>query len=205
MAAKRNIKGKVQARYLEFRQPSLPLTEVTDAGKIDFSYKQRYADGFKGFARDLLDAKNPTRIAVTPAIYMDTGPQLKQDMEKALADAMGELTTKGVSFAGKTALITGAGVGSIGGEVARCLLLGGCHVVVTTSRASRARWEMYRDIYQKYGGKDAKLTVVPYNGASQQVLGALLCQHTHPHIRTRYDNDDHFPETTYSFFLFCYN
>src|SRR5689334_7699854 len=85
----------------------------------------------------------------------------------------------------------------------RCLLMGGCHVIVTTSQATRARWEMYREMYevrktkfctnletitihlgsrlhctfwflQKYGGKNGKLTVVPFNGASVQDVDALV-------------------------------
>lgn len=42
----------------------------------------------------------------------------------------------GTSFAGKNALLTGVGRGSIGVEILRGLLAGGAKVIITTSRYS---------------------------------------------------------------------
>jgi fatty acid synthase subunit alpha len=87
---------------------------------------------------------------------------------------MHELVKDGQSLDGKVALITGAGPTSIAWEVAGALLLAGAHVVLTTSQPSRSRFDAYRALYKRYGGKGAKLTVVPFNAASAQDVEALV-------------------------------
>jgi len=159
------------ARYMEYRKPSLPLTSVNEKGEIKFTFQERYADGVQGYVRDMIRADNPNRLVLSPAISMEDE---RIEMEQPYAAALEDMVKMGASFAGKTALITGAGAGSIGAEVARCLLLGGCHVVVTTSRPTRARWEMYRKLFKSYGGKGGKLTVVPFNGASMNDVEQLV-------------------------------
>ena len=61
-----------------------------------------------------------------------------------------------------------AGEGSIGAEIARCLLQGGAHVILTTSRPTKQRWDYYRRMYKLHGAKNSRLTVIPYNAASMQ-------------------------------------
>lgn len=51
-------------------------------------------------------------------------------------DVLKEIATAGTTFAGKNALLTGVGRGSIGVEILKGLLAGGARVVVTTSRYS---------------------------------------------------------------------
>lgn len=80
----------------------------------------------------------------------------------------------GTTFAGKNALLTGVGRGSIGVEILRGLLAGGAKVVVTTSRYSRSVVEYYQGIYQEVGSRGSSLTVVPFNGGSRQDVEALV-------------------------------
>ncbi|GJD00728.1 fatty acid synthase alpha subunit [Colletotrichum higginsianum] len=89
-----------------------------------------------------------------------------QSLEEAAKD--------GVSFAGKHALMTGAGAGSIGAEVLQGLISGGAKVVVTTSRFSREVTEYYQSMYTRFGARGSQLVVVPFNQGSKQDCEALV-------------------------------
>jgi fatty acid synthase subunit alpha, fungi type len=77
-------------------------------------------------------------------------------------------TTSGLSFAGKTALVTGAGPGSIGAEVVRGLLSGGARVIVTTSRAPSSAAPFFQKMYKESGGQGSELILLPFNAASKK-------------------------------------
>ncbi|WVO17734.1 hypothetical protein L204_105432 [Cryptococcus depauperatus] len=89
-------------------------------------------------------------------------------------DVLTEIATSGVTFAKKSALLTGVGRGSIGVEILKGLLSGGCTCIVTTSRYSRAAVDYYKNIFHEIGSKGSKLIVVPFNGASKQDVEALV-------------------------------
>lgn len=89
-------------------------------------------------------------------------------------DVLLEIATSGTTFKDKNALITGVGKGSIGVEILKGLLSGGAHVVVTTSRYSRATVEYYQGIFQGFGSRGSALTVVPFNQGSKQDVEALV-------------------------------
>jgi fatty acid synthase subunit alpha len=89
-------------------------------------------------------------------------------------DILTEIASAGSSFENTNALLTGCGRGSIGVEVLKGLLSGGCRVVVTTSSYSRKTIEFFQEIYQVYGSKGSKLFVVPFNQASKQDCAALI-------------------------------
>jgi len=61
-----------------------------------------------------------------------------------------------------------------GVEILKGLLSGGTHVVITTSRDSRATVEYYQAIFQRHGSKGSVLTIVPFNQASKQDVEALI-------------------------------
>ena len=58
-------------------------------------------------------------------------------------DILHEIATSGTTFKDKNALLTGVGKGSIGVKILKGLLSGGAHVVITTSRYSRATVKYY--------------------------------------------------------------
>jgi len=89
-------------------------------------------------------------------------------------DILHEIATSGTTFKDKNALLTGVGKGSIGVEILKGLLSGGAHVVITTSRYSRASVEYYQSIYQSFGARGSALTVVPFNQGSKQDVEALI-------------------------------
>lgn len=97
-----------------------------------------------------------------------------QKLTNIYLDVLTEIATSGVSYAKKAALLTGVGTGSIGVEILKGLLSGGCTCVVTTSRYSRAAVDYYKNIFHELGSKGSKLIVVPFNGASKQDVEALV-------------------------------
>jgi len=89
-------------------------------------------------------------------------------------DVLTEIASAGTTFEHKNALLTGVGKASIGVEILKGLLSGGAHVIVTTSRYSRATVEYYQAIYQEVGSRGSRLTVVPFNQGSKQDVEALV-------------------------------
>nr|WP_280110253.1 type I polyketide synthase [Segniliparus rugosus] len=74
----------------------------------------------------------------------------------------------------ETALVTGAGKGSIATAVAAELLAGGATVVATTSSLTEERLAYYRALYAEHARAGAALWVVPANMASYQDVDALV-------------------------------
>ncbi|KAL2864073.1 uncharacterized protein BJX67DRAFT_390216 [Aspergillus lucknowensis] len=97
-----------------------------------------------------------------------------RDLTEKYRAVLEQATTVGESFAGRSVLITGAGVGSIGAEVLKGLLAGGARVIVTTSRFSSSVVRMYQDLYTQAGSRGSELVVVPFNQASVQDVTALV-------------------------------
>ncbi len=73
----------------------------------------------------------------------------------------------------ETALITGAGPGSIAEALVRQLLAGGARVVVTTSRLGRERVARYKALYRENATPGAELHVVPFDQGSREDVDAL--------------------------------
>jgi phosphopantetheine--protein transferase-like protein len=90
------------------------------------------------------------------------------------------LRSAGVSFAGKTALITGCGPASIGLELVKALLTGGATVVATTSRFSAASTAAFRRLYQEFGATGSRLIVLPFNQGSAADCASLISHVTGP-------------------------
>jgi len=89
-------------------------------------------------------------------------------------DGLMTLAKEGLSFAGKTALVTGCGRGSIGAEMVSALLAGGATVIATTSSFSAATANVFRAMYERHGARDARLILVPFNAASIEDTRALV-------------------------------
>ncbi|RYP69144.1 hypothetical protein DL771_006238 [Monosporascus sp. 5C6A] len=100
--------------------------------------------------------------------------QIDAQLTRAFLRTLSVGTTDGLSFAGKTALITGAGPGSIGAEVVRGLLSGGARVIVTTSRAPSSAATFFRQIYKDSGAQGSELILVPFNAASKRDCEELV-------------------------------
>ncbi|KAJ2107445.1 fatty acid synthase alpha subunit Lsd1 [Coemansia sp. RSA 922] len=81
-------------------------------------------------------------------------------------EGLSEICGSGLSFAGKTALVTGCGRGSIGADIVCGLLSGGAKVIATTSSYSRKTTLFFEDVYRTYGARGSELIVVPFNQGS---------------------------------------
>ncbi|KAH8805472.1 hypothetical protein F5884DRAFT_860078 [Xylogone sp. PMI_703] len=83
-------------------------------------------------------------------------------------------TSWGMSFESKQILVTGAGAGSIGGEIVQRLLAGGAKVVVTTSRYNPQTTRHFQDLYTRYGARGSELVLVPFNQGSKRDVESLI-------------------------------
>ena len=81
-------------------------------------------------------------------------------------DCLEEIAERGITFQGKTVLMTGCGRGSIGVALLSSLLAGGAQVMVTTSSFSKQTTEFYRGVYERFGGKGSRLVVCSFNQGS---------------------------------------
>ncbi len=116
------------------------------------------------FVKGLWPAGQPARVEAGPGGAWG----------EALRRLAGELAEGPLDFSGQTALITGAGPGSIALEIAGNLLAGGARVIVTTSSSDRARMAFYREFHQAHAAPGAELYVVPFNQASFRDIDALV-------------------------------
>ncbi|TAQ91172.1 hypothetical protein B7494_g542 [Chlorociboria aeruginascens] len=80
----------------------------------------------------------------------------------------------GISFVGKSVLVTGAGPQSIGAELVQGLISGGAKVIVTTSRQPSSTAQFYQSMYMEYGARESELIVLPFNQGSAQDCEALV-------------------------------
>lgn len=112
-----------------------------------------------------LKSRNPENSAVW---------SFDENLSEIYLNTLKAIATDGVSFAGKCALVTGCGKGSIGAAIVEVLVSGGAKVIVTTSRFSKSVTEFYRSIYERVGSKGSEIVVVPWNGGSVQDVKALI-------------------------------
>ncbi len=98
----------------------------------------------------------------------------RADVAAAFEETLFSLARGEVSFAGRTALVTGASDRSIAIELVKLLLTGGARVVVTTSQLAPERVRFYRRLFQRYGARGAELVVVPFNQGSRQDIQGLV-------------------------------
>ena len=80
----------------------------------------------------------------------------------------------GVTFHGKTALITGTGAGSIGAMILEGLIGGGASVITTTSNFSPEVTQYYQSMYASHGARGSQLVLVSFNQGSKQDVEELV-------------------------------
>jgi fatty acid synthase subunit alpha len=120
----------------------------------------------------------PGKVETIPFLHLkkkdDHGWEYNKKLTGIYLDVLESAARSGVTFQGKTALMTGAGAGSIGAEVLQGLISGGAKVIVTTSRFSREVTEYYQSMYARYGARGSQLVVVPFNQGSKQDVESLV-------------------------------
>ncbi|KAJ2089404.1 fatty acid synthase alpha subunit Lsd1 [Coemansia sp. RSA 986] len=171
--------------YKEHSLPLQPTTRVLIDGQIEYKEKLRVGEAtFANYVEHMrlaVQAK-PTDVrseSPLPLLYLKTQSgsvdwRYDQPLSSTYHDGLKELCADGLSFAGKTALVTGCGRGSIGAEIVRGLLMGGAKVLATTSSYSRPSILFFEEMYQTYAARGAQLVVVPFNQGSAQDVKQLI-------------------------------
>lgn len=144
--------------------PSRPSLTISSAGVLHYEeVMQRDERACEDFVAGLWPAEGDAIVSVDA-----NGPV--EDFRTWLSAGL----KAPFSFAGKTALVTGASPGSIAVACVRHLLRGGARVVVTTTSFHQQRLNFYRKLYQREAVPGAELHVVPFNQASFQDVEALV-------------------------------
>ncbi|GME39335.1 Fatty acid synthase alpha subunit protein [Neofusicoccum parvum] len=138
-------------------KPVAPQTTVDADGTINYAEVPRqseYATYPELMAHGVPDPASGERI---PYVHLrkNEGSVWKYDSAATtkLLDALAQGGSAGLSFAGKTALVTGAGPGSIGAEVVA---------------------EFYSTMYREHGAAGSELAVLPFNQGSVTDVQALV-------------------------------
>ncbi|KAL4919048.1 hypothetical protein BDW62DRAFT_48095 [Aspergillus aurantiobrunneus] len=165
--------------FVQNAPPMGPRTIITDAGRLEYQEIPRqiihYAEVIaRGPSFGKGDAMGPFIHIKTRG---DQGSWNYDPKATSLYHAMLDMgITKGLTYAGKAVLVTGAGPNSIAAEIIQGLLSGGARIIVTTSRSPSQSAGFYQQMYRKCGSKGASLTVFPMNQASRQDCD-MLVQH----------------------------
>ncbi|KAI1171721.1 hypothetical protein F4777DRAFT_593474 [Nemania sp. FL0916] len=165
--------------YRYCHQSLRPRTTIDDQGQLSYTEVARKQDSgtdvpmkYSGFLR----SKETHGL---PPVYL-----CKQTHEGWIFDAhlthvyLDLISTaespSGLSFSKKTALVTGAGPGSIGAEIVAGLLSGGARVIVTTSRSPSTAAKFFRQMYKDTGARGSELILLPFNAASKRDCDELV-------------------------------
>ncbi|KAJ6127772.1 hypothetical protein N7471_008989, partial [Penicillium samsonianum] len=150
--------------------PSAPRTTVNPDGSVTYSEVPRLrSESIAQYAQVLQEGQHTTLKTQSGGSW-DINRKLTAYHWEAISRAQQD----GLSFHKKVALITGAGLGSIGAELVRKLLMGGATVIVTTSRAVSRAQGFYQKIYRDFGALDSELFVLPFNQASVKDCKELI-------------------------------
>jgi fatty acid synthase subunit alpha len=157
--------------------PMAPKTVIDSLGKV--TYEETARTSSSGYAR-WAQHEHTTLGSETVYPLLQMKHRIGNDWvydpqtTQLLSDALKLGVTSGLTFAGKIVLMTGAGPESIAAEVLRGLLSGGARVIVTTSRSPSNSSRFFTELYRNAYGRDAKLTVLPFNQASKGDCEALI-------------------------------
>ncbi|KAJ2739548.1 fatty acid synthase alpha subunit Lsd1, partial [Coemansia sp. BCRC 34301] len=153
--------------YRELSAPTGPQVDIGPDGTITYSEVPRPDE--LSFVEFVKHKRQPVYQGEPPFIYLkkqsdDNSWSHCAELSATYYDSLNEICgSGGLSFAGKTALVTGCGRDSIGADIVRGLLSGGAKVVATTSSYSRKTTLFYEDMYRTHGSRGSELIVVPFN------------------------------------------
>lgn len=157
-----------------------PKTTVSAEGKIQYSEIPRQAVQESNSYSRLIEhgrliPKTDRRI---PYIHLRRRNadewEYHHQSTRLLMEELAVGTDSGLTFAGKTVLVTGAGPQSIGADIVQGLLSGGANVIVTTSRAVSSASTFYNSVYKDSGARGSKLTLLPFNQGSKKDCESLI-------------------------------
>ena len=157
-----------------------PKTTVSAKGEIQYTETTRQpVQGSNSYSRLIEHGRLiPNTDCHIPYIHLrcrkDNKWEYHRQSTRLLMEELAKGTSSGLTFSGKTVLVTGAGPQSIGAEIVKGLLSGGADVLVTTSRAISAASTFYNSVYRESGARGSKLTLLPFNQGSKTDCEALI-------------------------------
>jgi 3-oxoacyl-ACP reductase-like protein len=172
------------SRYRELHRPQKPFISIDTTGSVVYKEVDRpnskdmmeyVVEMFTGRPASLSDPQGPR----VPFLFVQQSVSQKQPIDALRTDmffnVLRKLAADGIGFAGKVALITGCGEGSIGIELLKALLSGGATVYATTSRFDGGRVaQLYQQAYNDRGAKGSRLILLPFNQASKCDIDNLV-------------------------------
>ncbi|KAJ2987403.1 hypothetical protein NUW58_g4524 [Xylaria curta] len=156
-----------------------PQTTVDDEGQISYTEVPRKQDLNPEHPISYSSLLRSRTAEMKPLVHLRKPTQDGWGFDAYLTHVYLELLSAaespiGLNFSDRTALVTGAGPGSIGAEIVRGLLAGGAKVIVTTSRALSAAAKFFRQMYKVSGARGSDLILLPFNAASKKDCEALI-------------------------------
>ncbi|KAJ1821790.1 fatty acid synthase alpha subunit Lsd1 [Coemansia sp. RSA 2675] len=163
--------------YRELSVPTGPHVEFGRGGTITYSEVPRHDE--PSFVEYVEHMRQPAAPDMSPFINLKKQPvggtwTYCSELSATYYRGLSEVCGSGLSFAGKTALVTGCGQGSIGADIVSGLLSGGAKVVATTSSYSRKAMLFFEDMYRTHGACGSELVVVPFNQGSTGDIKELV-------------------------------
>ncbi|KAJ2390048.1 fatty acid synthase alpha subunit Lsd1 [Coemansia sp. RSA 2611] len=155
--------------YRELSVPTGPHVDIGTDGTVAYSEVPRPDE--PSFAEFVKAMRQPVAQDMSPFIHLKKQSvggiwSYCAELSATYYEGLGEICGSGLLFAGKTALVTGCGQGSIGADIVIGLLSGGAKVVATTSSYSRKTMLFFEDMYRTHGARGSELIVVPFNQGS---------------------------------------
>ncbi|KAJ1882536.1 fatty acid synthase alpha subunit Lsd1, partial [Coemansia sp. RSA 486] len=179
---------KQQPAYVEFSRPTQPKTSVSSNGNVSYSEIPRDAE--PSYAAFVEQIRQQSRAAAEsedkplPILHIckrvvdrrSGGDcwQYSSELSQTYYDSMHSAATTGLSYAGKTALVTGCGRNSIGSDIVRGLLSGGARVIATYYSHNLKTVKFFEQLYREQGARGSELIILPFNQGSTSDIAQLI-------------------------------
>ncbi|KAJ2383485.1 fatty acid synthase alpha subunit Lsd1, partial [Coemansia sp. RSA 2611] len=163
--------------YRELSAPTGPHVDIGRDGTVTYSEIPRPDE--PSFVEFVKHMRQQAAQDTPPLIHLKIQPEGSAwlhcaELSATYYEGLSEICGSGLSFAGKTALVTGCGRGSIGADIVCGLLSGGAKVAATTSSFSRKTTLFFEDMYRTHGAQGSELIVVPFNQGSTGDIKQLV-------------------------------
>ncbi|KAJ2828474.1 fatty acid synthase alpha subunit Lsd1, partial [Coemansia sp. 'formosensis'] len=163
--------------YRELSTPTGPQVDIGSSGTVTYSEVPRPDE--PSFVEFVEHMRQPTAQDMPPFIHLKKQSaggawSYCAELSTTYYEGLSEICGNGLSFVGKTALVTGCGRGSIGADIVSSLLNGGAKVIVTTSSYSRKTMLFFEGMYRVHGARGSELIVVPFNQGSTSDIKQLV-------------------------------
>jgi fatty acid synthase subunit beta len=163
---------KTVGTYVELTAPTEPYVEVDKDGSIVYKEVPRKDQpDMKAYINKMQVSSEDPKSRYLGIGGYGVQDNYCSDMTKKYFDALRDITSNGLSFQGKVALITGASPASISTPVVKALLAGGC-TVICAFRGAKYDW--FQEIYEESAGAHSRLIIVPFNCGSAKDTDSVL-------------------------------